>query len=422
MTPPDLGNKSTETICEVCQVELDRFSEASMLTDQDIHLLKHPKRTVSNNLRVRMDDGTTQIFPSFRIQYSDARGPTKGGIRFHPHVSRDETEELAFLMTLKCAVVNIPYGGAKGGVVVDPSELSEAELERLSRAYIREYFDVIGPEKDIPAPDMNTDAKIMAWMMDEYEKMAGEKSPGVITGKPPKLGGSKGRTTATSLGGSIIIDMFVDDQDWNRESTDIAIQGFGNVGSHLARFLDENGYNVVAVSDVEGAIYDPDGLDIQSIFDAYEGNGDLFKADAEEIGNDDLLELDVDILVPAAIEDQITADNMDDISASSIVEMANGPTTPEADEFLAEKGIPIVPDILANAGGVTVSYFEWLQNISNEYWDRERVEDKLRQYMEQAYRSVTKFKDDEKSTYREAAYARAIDRVLEAEKYRGNRP
>ncbi|MDY6771636.1 MAG: Glu/Leu/Phe/Val dehydrogenase [Candidatus Nanohaloarchaea archaeon] len=418
---PDLGNKSTETICEVCEVELDRFSEANLLTDQDIELLKHPKRTVSNNLRVRMDDGSTQIFPSFRIQYSDARGPTKGGIRFHPQVSRDETEELAFLMTLKCAVVNIPYGGAKGGVVVDPDKLSEAELERLSRAYIREYFDVIGPEKDIPAPDMNTDAEIMAWMMDEYEQIAGNKNPGVITGKPPKIGGSKGRTTATSLGGAHVIDQFVEDQGWDAGSTDVAIQGFGNVGSHLARFLDERGYNVVAVSDAAGGIHDPDGIDIQQLFELYDGDGDLTKLDGpEEITNDELLTMDIDILVPAAIEDQITADNMEDIQASSIVEMANGPTTPEADEYLADKGVPIVPDILANAGGVTVSYFEWLQNISNEYWNRERVEDKLKHYMEQAYRSVKEFKDRERSTYREAAYARAIDRVMEAETYRGN--
>lgn len=416
----DLGNKSTDTICEVCEVELSRLAEVDLITDEEMDVLQHPNRMVSNNLEIQMDDGTTRTFPSFRIQYNDARGPTKGGIRYHPSVSQDETEELAFLMTLKCAVVNIPYGGAKGGIVVDPSELSETELERLSREYVRRFFDVIGPKKDIPAPDINTDGRIMAWMLDEYETLAGKKTPGVITGKPPKLGGSKGRTSATSLGGAIITDLFVEDQGWSPDETDVAIQGFGNVGSWLAKFLHERGYNVVAVSDVAGAIYDPNGIDIETLFQEYEENGDLFEMDGvEEIENDELLTSDVDLLIPAAIEDQITEDNMDDIQADAVLEMANGPTTPDADERLRERGIPVVPDILANAGGVTVSYFEWLQNISYEYWNKDRVQEKLKTYMEQAYHDVKKKQEEEDCSLREAAYIRAIDRVKAAEVARG---
>ncbi|MCJ7429176.1 MAG: Glu/Leu/Phe/Val dehydrogenase [Candidatus Nanohaloarchaeota archaeon QJJ-5] len=416
----DLGNKSTETICELCQIELNRLAEVELITDEEMDILEQPNRMVSANLEVKMDDGSVRTFPSFRIQYNNARGPTKGGIRFHPSVSQDETEELAFLMTLKCAVVNIPYGGAKGGVVVDPSQLSEQELERLSREYIRAYHDVIGPKKDIPAPDINTNGTIMGWMMDEYERIEGEKSPGVITGKPPKLGGSKGRTSATSLGGAIITDLFVDDQGWDNKNTDVAIQGFGNVGSWLAKFLHERGYNVVAVSDVAGAIYDPNGIDIEALFDQYEENGDLFEMDGvDEIGNDELLTMDVDLLIPAAIEDQITEDNMEDIQASAIVEMANGPTTPTADEHLRDRGIPVVPDILANAGGVTVSYFEWLQNISYEYWNKEKVQKKLENYMKDAYKNVKEKQNDEETSLREAAYLRAIDRVKAAEQARG---
>lgn len=417
---PDLGNHSTETICELCQIELDRLAEVELITDEEMEILNQPDRNVSVNLEIKMDDGSIETFPSFRIQYNSARGPTKGGIRYHPSVSQDETEELAFLMTLKCAVVNIPYGGAKGGIVVDPSSLSETELERLSREYVRAYHDVIGPKKDIPAPDINTNGKIMAWMMDEYEAIDGEKNPGVITGKPPKLGGSKGRTSATSLGGAIITDLFVEDQGWKQDKTDVAIQGFGNVGSWLAKFLHERGYNVVAVSDVAGAIHDPNGIDIETLFDQYDGNGDLFEMDGvEEIDNDELLEMDVNILIPAAIEDQITEENMENIQADAIIEMANGPTTPTADEHLHERGVLIVPDILANAGGVTVSYFEWLQNISYEYWDKERVQEKLENYIKRAYHDVTEKQDEESTSLREAAYLRAIDRVKAAEQARG---
>ncbi|MDY6773906.1 MAG: Glu/Leu/Phe/Val dehydrogenase [Candidatus Nanohaloarchaea archaeon] len=411
-----------DTMCEFCSVELDKVADAEALTGKDLGLLKRPKKRINANLPVRMDDGSVEVFPSFRTQYNDARGPTKGGIRFHPMVGEEEVEQLAFLMALKCAVVDIPYGGAKGGVVVDPSELSESELERLSRKYVEEYHEHIGPEKDIPAPDVNTNAKIMAWMMDEYERIEGEKAPAVITGKPPKLGGSEGREYATSLGGAFILEEFVEAQDWEKDGMEVAIQGFGNVGSHLARFLHERGFDVVAVSDVEGGIHDPGGLDIPRLFELYEDNGDLFKLDAEKITNDELLTMDIDVLIPAAIEDQITGENVADVEADAVLEMANGPTTPEADEYLADKGVPVVPDILANAGGVTVSYFEWVQNLTNEYWDEEEVNAKLEDHMRDAFQEVRKVKEEEsgETTWREAAYIKSVERVLEAEDYRSN--
>ena len=418
----DLGTKGAQTVCEVCAVELDRISEAAMLTEQDLELLRQPQRRVNANIPVRMDDGSIEVFSSFRVQYNDARGPMKGGIRYHPDVHEEEVDELAFLMTLKCAVVDIPFGGAKGGVNVDPNALSAGELERLSRAYISTYHDVIGPQTDIPAPDINTDSHIMAWMRDEYEQIAGEQAPGVITGKPPGLDGSEGRDSATSLGGAEILDAFAETADIGGDSPDVAIQGFGNVGSHLARFLHDRGYNVVAVSNVEGAVYDESGLDIPALFEQYDGATDLFGVDGTRVTNDDLLTLDVDVLVPAAIEDQITEANMADIQADAVLEMANGPTTPTADQHLADRGIPVIPDILANAGGVTVSYFEWVQNTTNEYWTEKRVQDKLTSQMRTAFESVADLKqeDDAVDTWREAAYTRAVDAVLQAEAYRSN--
>ena len=416
----DLGQRGTETVCEVCSVELDRLSEVELLTDRDLALLRQPRRRINANLPIRMDDGGVEVFPSFRIQYNSARGPTKGGIRYHPGVDEEEVDELAFLMALKCAVVDIPFGGAKGGVQVDPDELSVGELERLSRAYVAEYEDVIGPETDIPAPDVNTGPEIMAWMMDEYEQQTGEHTPGVITGKPLELGGSKGRTSATSYGGAVILDAFAETRGWEPTNLDVAIQGFGNVGSYLALFLHERGYNVVAVSNAQGGIHDPDGLDIPTIFDDYADEGDLFVI-GEELSNANLLTLDVDVLIPAAIEDQITTDNMADIRADSILEMANGPTTTDADAYLADRGIPIIPDILANAGGVTTSYFEWVQNSSNEYWSKSMVQDKLEEQMRAAFEDLYEVKQtDEVQSWRQAAYIRAVDAVLDAEQFRGN--
>jgi glutamate dehydrogenase len=416
----DIGATGTETLCEVCAIELDRVAEVERLSDRDLHLLRRPKREVNVNIPVRMDDGEIEVFPSFRIQYNTARGPTKGGIRFHPDVDADEVEELAFLMALKCAVANIPFGGAKGGVKVDPSELSTGELERVSRAYIKEYHGDIGPQTDIPAPDVNTDGQIMAWMRDEYEQLTGAQAPGVITGKPPALDGSEGREYATSFGGAVVIDEFVAETDAVDDDATVAIQGFGNVGSYLAKFLAERGYTVVAVSNAEGAIYDESGIDIPSLFKSFETSEDLFKFGTERITNDELLTLDVDLLIPAAIEDQITSENMDEIRASAVVEMANGPTTPEADRHLAERGVPVVPDILANAGGVTGSYYEWVQNTTNQYWSERRVRETLDEHMRDAFADLRDIRHRTGGTWREAAYTRAVDSVLEAEKLRGN--
>ncbi|MCJ7450209.1 MAG: Glu/Leu/Phe/Val dehydrogenase [Candidatus Nanohaloarchaeota archaeon QJJ-9] len=417
----DLGNNDRETVCGVCENLLEKVKESERVDKKGIELLKRPKKSLNVSLPVKMDDGAVEIFPSFRMQYNDARGPTKGGIRFHPKVNREEVQELSFLMALKCAVADIPYGGAKGGVKVDPRELSEQEKERLSRAYARAYSEFIGPEKDVPAPDMNTNAKIMGWMRDEYEQVEGEHAPGVITGKPVEFGGSKARSYATGLGGSHIVDQFVDDRGWKKEETTIAIQGFGNVGSNLARFLDKKGYKVVAISDSSGGWQDKNGIDVQKLFEEYESPGDYKKlGEGEKISNHDILTMDVDILMPAAIEDQITEENMEQIQASAIIEMANGPTSAEADEFLKEQGIPIVPDILANAGGVTTSYFEWLQNLSNEYWSEEKVREKLEDYMVSAYKEVKEVQEEEEVSMREASYILAIERIMEAEKARGN--
>ena len=418
----DLGHRGQETLCDVCTTELDRVAEVGLLSDRELDLLQRPKQKLNINIPLRMDDGSIEVFPSFRIQYNTARGPTKGGIRYHPAIDAGEVEELAFLMALKCAVANIPFGGAKGGIQVDPSRLSTGELERLSRAYIREYHQNIGPNTDIPAPDVNTDGQIMAWMRDEYEAITGAQTPGVITGKPPGLDGSEGRETATSLGGAVVLDRYVESQGLDAEGLTVAIQGFGNVGSHLARFLEERGYDVVAVSNAEGAVHDPAGIDVPALFEAYEVESDIFEAGGERMTNADLLTLDVDVLVPAAIEDQITESNMRDVEASAVLEMANGPTTPEADAYLAEQGVPVIPDILANAGGVTASYFEWVQNTTNEYWSEARVQEKLATQMGAAFDNIRALKSESPGvdSWREAAYTHAVEAVLSAEEYRGN--
>lgn len=415
----ELGQRGKDSVCRLCSTELDRISEAEALTDRDIDLLRQPRRRVNVSIPVRMDDGSIEHFPSFRIQYNHSRGPTKGGIRFHPDVDEAEVDELAFLMTLKCAVAGLPFGGAKGGVQVDPGRLSEGELERLSRAYVEEYHEIIGPQSDIPAPDVNTNAKIMGWMMDEYERTEGERAPGVITGKPTEIGGSKGREYATSLGGAVVLDEYVEDRGLGDGLT-VAIQGLGNVGSYLAEFLDERGYDVVAVSNSSGGVYDSEGLDVTALLEEYR-EGRETSGFGDSITNEELLTLDVDVLVPAAIEDQITSDNMEEIEADCVFEMANGPTTPAADEHLAERGVEVVPDILANSGGVTVSYFEWVQNEANEYWTEDRVNEKLAEQMRAAFEGIRRSKEQEEGrTWRSAAYVHAVDKVLAAEARRGN--
>lgn len=412
----ELGTAGQEKMAEMAGIELERITSVTGHSEAEVESLKYPRRRMNANIPVRMDDGSIRVFPAFRIQYNTARGPAKGGIRFHPSVDESEVDELAFLMSLKCAVADLPFGGGKGGVIVDPNELSVGELERLSRGYIDEFFPILGPQKDIPAPDVNTNARIMGWMLDEYERIAGRQSPGVITGKPLTLGGSEGRESATSFGGAVITDAFVDREGWGDRDLTVAIQGFGNVGSFLAVFLDERGYDVLAVSNEHGGLYREDGLDVQRVFDMERDGEDILEGPGEVITNDELLTMDVDILLPSAIENQLTADNMTDIQAAAIVELANAPTTPAADAYFNEQGIPVIPDILANAGGVTTSYFEWVQNTSNEYWPREIVQEKLERKMRTAFDAIASVKDEDPSrSWRDAAYTHAVEEILAAE-------
>ncbi len=379
-----------------------------------LEAISKPKRVVKVSFPVKMDDGSIRTFTGYRVLYNDARGPGKGGIRFHPNVNEDEVTALAFWMTIKNAVVDLPFGGAKGGVTVNPKELSRTELERLARGYIRALAPFIGVDKDIPAPDVYTDAQIMAWMLDEFETIQGRHEPGMITGKPVVLGGSEGRSMATSWGGFFVLEEAR--KTWNIGKS-VAIQGAGNVGGGIARILYDHGYKVVAISDSKGGIYDPDGLDIPRVLETKKETGSVVNyEDARRISNDELLTLDVDVLIPAAIENVITKDNAGNIHADIVLELANGPTTPEADEILENRGIVVVPDVLANAGGVTVSYFEWVQNRTGYYWKEQEVLEKLRERMVTAFKDV--MERSESSNLRSGAYALAVERIAEAIKAR----
>ncbi len=393
--------------------KIEHIFEKLKLEDEIFEILSKPKRTIKVNFPVKMDNGQIRIFEGYRVLHNDARGPGKGGIRFHPNVNEDEVTALAFWMTIKNAVVDLPFGGAKGGVVVNPKDLSESELERLSRAYIRAIHEFIGQEKDIPAPDVGTNPRVMAWMVDEFERIVGRKEPGVITGKPVELGGSKGREISTSLGGYFVLQKFKKEMNLNIKT--VAIQGIGNVGGNLALILQKNGYKVVAISDSRTGIYNPNGIDVQKAIEYKKKNKSLigFKG-GQEITNEELLLLDVDVLAPSAIENVITKNNANEIKARIILEMANGPTTSEADKILNERNVLVIPDVLANAGGVTVSYFEWLQNKSNNYWSEEEVFKKLEERMKKAAQDVSNKSREYKSTLREASYILAIERISEA--------
>jgi len=358
----------------------------------------------------------------FRVQYNDARGPTKGGIRFHPSVSLDEVKELALLMTVKCAVVNIPYGGAKGGVVFNPKTVSKGELRRISESFMRNIAPVIGDQVDIPAPDVNTNPEVIGWMLHAYEKAMGKKEPGVITGKPLNLGGARGREYSTSFGGAIVLREIVKKHKWKPKDLTVAIQGYGNVGHHLHRILDEWGYNVVAVSDSQGAIYNQVGLPFKKVFAAKKKTG-IVKAykDAEKITNEELLELPVDILVPAALANVIHMGNAKKIRAKFIVELANGPLTPEVDTYFDKKKFPVVvPGTLANAGGVAGSYFEWYQNVHKQKWSEKKFNVKLEALMKKALHDVFTHAHKCKVSLRKGAYFLAFRRIFDAEKKRGN--
>ncbi|WP_232701404.1 Glu/Leu/Phe/Val family dehydrogenase [Halobacterium wangiae] len=383
--------------------------------------LQSPERTLSVSLPVRMDDGTVEVFEAYRCQFDSARGPYKGGIRYHPTVSQEEVSALAGWMTWKTALVDLPFGGAKGGIVCNPKELSDTEIEQLTRRYTEGIRRMIGPDTDIPAPDMNTDPRTMAWIMDTYSVYQGYAVPEVVTGKPTEIGGTDGRVEATGRGVAIITEETFEYFDTDVRNADVAIQGFGNVGSVTARLLDERGANVVAVSDVTGAIYDPDGLDVDDVLDYVAGNdGRLEGYDAGSISNDDLLTLDVDALIPAAIEDVITADVAERLEADVVVEAANGPTTFDAANVLEEREIPVVPDILANAGGVIVSYLEWVQNSQQYSWELEEVHRDLEARITSAFdETLAAYEEKQIPTLRTAAYTIALERTASAHEYRG---
>jgi glutamate dehydrogenase (NAD(P)+) len=406
---------------EISQRQLAKSAEKLGL-DPDIHaLLREPMRTLEVHFPVRMDDGKAKMFTGFRVQYNDARGPTKGGLRFHPEETVDTVKALAAWMTWKCAVVDIPYGGAKGGVVCNPKELSAWELERVARGYVRAVGRFIGPEKDIPAPDVYTTPQIMAWMMDEYSTIVGYNAPGVITGKPIPIGGSLGRGDATARGTVYSIFEAAKVIDLPLKGATVAIQGYGNAGFFAAKLMQElAGSKIVAVTDSRGGVYAEDGIDPGAAFDHKKATGSVTKlTGTTSVTNQELLELDVDILIPAAIENVITEENADAVKAKIIAETANGPTTPEADEILYGKGKYIIPDFLCNAGGVTVSYFEWVQNIGGYYWTLEEVHRRLQEKMTRAFHAVHQTAQENNVDNRTAAYMVAVQRVAEAMRLRG---
>jgi glutamate dehydrogenase (NADP+) len=398
---------------------LTRLEEAARRLDLDadvLEKLKYPRETMKVRLMIRMDDGSRKSFMAWRCRYDDTRGPTKGGIRFHPDATDEEVETLAFWMTFKCAVMNLPYGGGKGAVRVDPHGLSKAELERLSRAYIQAFAQIIGPDRDIPAPDVYTNSMIMGWMADEYSSIVGQSTPAVITGKPIALGGSLGRDDATARGGYYLV-RHLSQELGLRPSARVAIQGFGNAGQHIARLLGEDGYSIVAVSDSQGAVYSSQGLDVEQLI-AAKRHGSVTSVvgtgGASRLASNDLISVDCDLLVPAALEDMIHKHNADGVKARVVLELANGPITPEADEILAGKNVIVLPDILANAGGVTVSYFEWVQNRQGYYWTVEDVHARLKAMMEQEGRAIWTRAQERGVSMRRSAYVHALARLAGA--------
>jgi len=407
----------TETLLDRALSRLDEAAGHINIDADVIEKLKFPRETIKMRLLIRMDDGSRKSFLAWRCRYDDTRGPTKGGIRFHPDTNEEEVETLAFWMTFKCAVMNLPYGGGKGAVKVDPRQLSKSELERLSRAYMQAFAHVVGPDRDIPAPDVYTNAMIMGWMADEYNQIVGSVAPAVITGKPLALGGSVGRTDATARGGYYLVNHLAQELGL-REKTRIAIQGFGNAGQYYARIAGADGHEVVAVSDSSGAIHKPDGLDIDRLLAGKTAGRSVTQLGPElgatPIAADALVGVECDILVPAALEDMITERNAASVKAKVVLELANGPVNPTADKILAERGVIVLPDILANAGGVTVSYFEWVQNRQGFYWDLEEVHQRLLQIVEREGRAIWTIAQDKKVTVRSAAYIHALSRLANA--------
>jgi glutamate dehydrogenase (NAD(P)+) len=408
---------------QVAQQQFDLAAERLNLDPGLRRVLREPRRELTVHFPVKMDDGSVQVFTGYRVQHNLGRGPAKGGIRYHQDVSLDEVKALAMWMTWKCAVVGIPYGGGKGGVIVDPKKLSQKELESLSRRFFTEIEVLVGPEKDIPAPDVNTNAQVMAWFMDTYSMHAGHTVPGVVTGKPISLGGSEGRNEATARGTVFCVIEAARHLGMELPKCTVAIQGFGNAGSIAAQLITDEGATVVAVSDSTGGIHNPDGLDIKRVIGWKKEHGTVqgFPG-AADITNAEVLEIDCNILIPAALENQITERNAGNIKARLIAEAANGPTTPEADRILFKNSKFMIPDILCNAGGVTVSYFEWVQDLNRDHWSERVVNEKLKEIMVRAFSETLAIARREQCDMRTAAYLLAVQRVADATAMRGLYP
>lgn len=405
--------------CDIIKAFEDKNGSRGII-NKELEILKNPKRTIQFSIPVLMDDGSLKVFDGYRVQYNDIRGPFKGGLRYHPKVNLDEVKSLAFWMTIKCAVANIPYGGSKGGITVDAKKLSQPELERLTRGYVRAAAKFIGPDTDIPAPDVYTNPQIMAWFMDEYSRINGKNEAAVVTGKPVEIGGSLGRGTATAQGGFYVFENLRKKLKIKKEKTAIAVQGFGNAGMNFAKLAGEAGYKIAAVSDSKGGIYSPNGLNINDVIKHKENTGSVVDfSGAKNISNEQLLTLPVDVLVPAALEGIITEKNAGKIKAGVILELANGPTSMGAGEKLFKKGVTVVPDVLANSGGVIVSYFEWVQNIGNYYWELEKVERNLHKQINKATDLVWEYMNTYNTNMRTAAYIIAIEKLSKALKIRG---
>ncbi|WP_423746217.1 glutamate dehydrogenase GdhB (plasmid) [Haladaptatus sp. SPP-AMP-3] len=413
------GDGPVESALDTARRQLNRAAAGTNIDANIVERLRHPTHVHRVTVPLKRDDGSVEVFTGYRAQHDSVRGPYKGGLRYHPGVTEEECIGLSMWMTWKCAVMDIPFGGAKGGLVVNPKRLSDSERERLTRRFAQELRDTVGPNSDIPAPDMGTDSQTMAWFMDAYSMQEGETQPGVVTGKPPVVGGSYGREEAPGRSVALVTREACEYYDHGLDGTTVAVQGFGSVGANAARLLDEWGATVVAISDVNGAAYDPDGIETAAV-PSHEEEPEAVTRYADDcISNEDLLTLDVDVLVPAAVGNALTGANADDVRASLVVEGANGPTTASADAILAERGVPVIPDILANAGGVTVSYFEWLQDINRRQWSLERVNDELEAEMLDAWNDVREEVEERDVTWRDAAYVVALSRIGEAHRVRG---
>jgi glutamate dehydrogenase/leucine dehydrogenase len=414
-------HRDEKDLRSVGMTELQAIYTELGLTTSELDLLSSPRRSFTVRFPVKTASGETQRYTGYRVQYNDARGPAKGGIRFHPEMDEAHASELAFLMALKCAVVNIPFGGAKGGVVVDPLKLSRDELELVTRGYIRAIADHIGPFKDIPAPDVYTDERTMAWILDEYELITREHVPAVVTGKPPELGGIVARRYSTALGGAQVLEEAMKERGMEAKGTRVAIQGFGNVGENVARILHHWGFTIVAVSDVKGGILDQRGLEIPALRKHKGATGGVAGfPGASSITNEQVLTTACDVLVPAALSNQIDESNAGSVQAKIVLELANAPTTAAADRIFHDRDIMLLPDILANAGGVVVSYFEWSQNLDGDAWPEEKVLRKLKQTMIHAFNDVRGYCRETRCRMRTAAYQLAVKRILNAERLRGN--